>query len=475
MSIKVELIKIDEILDITQLIGKVIWSGDYKSASRNIEFDIACSPYDKNIPKIDIPIMSKIKLSQNDKTLFVGYVWSRERGYNNNNISYRCYDKGVWMLENQGAYNFKGKTANGVVDTICSDFGIAKGNEIASYGAKFDKIFMGNNLYEIIMTYYNMTSIKSNKKYMMLFRDDKLNIIEKGTKVLEVMFENGFNISDSTFSEDIEGITTKVVVVDGEGKKKDTVTDNDLIKLYGSFQKVLKDEEGKDYKSEAKEMISGVNQKCKIEGYGDSSCITGYGVYVKDAYTGLTGLFYIDEDTHTFENGQHHIELTLNFKNIMDDVEVGDDEKEKDRLSSSSSESSSSHSKSTGKLSHPLPNNRRISSGFGMRKHPISGSSKMHNGIDLPAPSGTPIKAADGGTVSYATTQGSYGKLVKITHSNGMETRYAHCSSIIVKKGQKVSKGETIAKVGSTGGSTGNHLHFEVRVGGKAKNPTNYI
>ncbi len=244
MSIKVELIKIDEILDITQLIGKVIWSGDYKSASRNIEFDIACSPYDKNIPKIDIPIMSKIKLSQNDKTLFVGYVWSRERGYNNNNISYRCYDKGVWMLENQGAYNFKGKSAKNVTDTVCSDFGISKG-EVANYGANFDKIFMGNSLYEIIMTYYSMTSIKSNKKYMMLFKEDKLNIIEKGSKVLEVMFENGFNISNSTFSEDIEGITTKVLVVDNDGKKKDTIVDDNLLKLYGSFQKVLKVEEGK--------------------------------------------------------------------------------------------------------------------------------------------------------------------------------------------------------------------------------------
>lgn len=98
-----------------------------------------------------------------------------------------------------------------------------------------------------------------------------------------------------------------------------------------------------------------------------------------------------------------------------------------------------------------------------------------HTGIDYAGRTGDPIKAADGGTVTYAGWNGSYGKMVKISHGNGMETWYAHMSSISVKSGQKVAKGATIGKIGSTGNSSGPHLHFEVRKNGVAKNPSNYV
>ncbi len=98
-----------------------------------------------------------------------------------------------------------------------------------------------------------------------------------------------------------------------------------------------------------------------------------------------------------------------------------------------------------------------------------------HTGIDYAGRTGDPIKAADGGTVTFAGWNGSYGKMVKISHGNGLETWYAHMSSISVRSGQKVAKGSTIGYVGNTGNSTGPHLHFEVRKNGVAKNPANYV
>lgn len=98
-----------------------------------------------------------------------------------------------------------------------------------------------------------------------------------------------------------------------------------------------------------------------------------------------------------------------------------------------------------------------------------------HTGIDIGASSGNAIRAADSGYVSYAGYQGGYGKFVIINHDNGMITRYAHCSSINVSTGQRVSRGQTIAAVGSTGRSTGPHLHFEVLVNGSFRNPLNYL
>ena len=99
-----------------------------------------------------------------------------------------------------------------------------------------------------------------------------------------------------------------------------------------------------------------------------------------------------------------------------------------------------------------------------------------HKGLDISAPNGTPIKASASGTVTYSgNANDGYGYYVIISHGNGVTTLYAHCSQLLVSKGQKVSKGEVIAKVGSTGNSTGNHLHFEVRKNGITYNPQNYV
>ncbi len=114
-----------------------------------------------------------------------------------------------------------------------------------------------------------------------------------------------------------------------------------------------------------------------------------------------------------------------------------------------------------------------ITSYFGTRY--IFGSYSFHSGIDIAASYGASIKAADGGTVTFAGYQGSYGYLVIITHDNGNQTYYAHNSSLLVSAGDKVYQGQTIAKAGSTGNSTGNHCHFEIRVNGTAVNPLSYL
>ena len=121
------------------------------------------------------------------------------------------------------------------------------------------------------------------------------------------------------------------------------------------------------------------------------------------------------------------------------------------------------------------PVSGRITSYFGGRKSPGGIGSTNHKGIDIAAPRGTPVYAADGGTVTYAGWMGGYGYLVQIDHGNGYVTYYGHNSSLTVSVGQHVYKGQQIARVGSTGNSTGNHCHFEVRYNGVAKNPLNYL
>ena len=110
-----------------------------------------------------------------------------------------------------------------------------------------------------------------------------------------------------------------------------------------------------------------------------------------------------------------------------------------------------------------------ITSRFGTRR------SGTHTGLDIATSAGTPIRAASAGTVIHAGWKGNYGNLVKISHGNGIETWYAHCSKIYVSAGQQVNQGDVISAVGSTGNSTGPHLHLEIRVNGQALNPQNYL
>ena len=113
----------------------------------------------------------------------------------------------------------------------------------------------------------------------------------------------------------------------------------------------------------------------------------------------------------------------------------------------------------------------RITSGFGMRQHPILGYSKMHKGLDFGAATGTPIMAAGDGKVVFAGDKGAYGRYVQLSHPNGFATAYAHMSRIAVKRGQAVRQGQVIGYVGTTGRSTGPHLHYEVMAQNRQVNP----
>lgn len=157
---------------------------------------------------------------------------------------------------------------------------------------------------------------------------------------------------------------------------------------------------------------------------------------------------------------------------------VDDLKKEADNLKAEILKLQSSGKYAGGKMCWPAAGSARVTSPFGYRVHPIFGSYKFHTGIDIGADHNTNILAANSGkvitTVINRGTSG-YGTYVIIDHGGGITTLYAHCESILVTKGQQVSRGQVIAKVGTTGASTGYHLHFEVRIDGQYQNPLDYV
>lgn len=128
-----------------------------------------------------------------------------------------------------------------------------------------------------------------------------------------------------------------------------------------------------------------------------------------------------------------------------------------------------------GKFLWPVPSSSRITSEYGYRIHPVYKTRKFHSGIDIAAGYGVNILASADGTVTLATDNGGYGKCIIINHGSGLATLYAHNSTLLVSKGDKVTRGQIIAKAGSTGVSTGPHLHYEVRVNGSTTDPVQYL
>ena len=175
------------------------------------------------------------------------------------------------------------------------------------------------------------------------------------------------------------------------------------------------------------------------------------------------------------ELSNNEVELTINEKTTkaLEEIQIDDLEVAKENtVEKLNIDTTESIADINGIKVATLPVTGTISSRYGV-------SSKIrvstHTGLDIAATTGTPIKVVADGTVTFAAYSGSYGYLVKVDHGNGVETWYGHTSKMLVKEGQAVKAGDTIALVGSTGNSTGPHLHFEVRINGEHVNPQKYL
>lgn len=315
-----------EKIDITNLLINITWSGDYKSCARKLEFSLISSPMDKNIPKVDIPIMSIISFYEDDNELFRGFVYEREKS-SDNAMSFLCYDYCAKLNDIKVSKNIKNQTASTIYNNFLTEYGLNKG-DIIQANTGVTKVFLGVTAYDMIMTAYTEEAKATGKKYMLYSKGDKFCASEKGIVKLKLSFEEGKNILSSSFKESVSNMVNKVLIVDENGNKVSEVKNEEWHKAYGLFQDVYKQQEDKDSNAEAKAMLKDIEQTCSLTGFGDTTCITGYGVQIKDSHTGLVGLFYIDSDSHTWEGGNYTIDLQLNFKNIMNEVSAGQEEKE---------------------------------------------------------------------------------------------------------------------------------------------------
>ncbi|HHX3327873.1 TPA: XkdQ/YqbQ family protein [Clostridioides difficile] len=355
-------IKNGAIYNITDIVEKVTWSGDYKSPSRTLEFSILQSASDINFQQINIPIASTVCFYVDDKEIYRGMIINRSKDSSNNSISFVSKDMGFLLTQSEVSYNFKDKLVEDIAKQVFNDNKLAIGN-IPKTNVKYTKMFIGVTGYDTIMSAYTEASKTTKKKYMIESNLDKFNVIEKGIVTLNVMFEEGANLINTSFSESMENVKNKVLVVDQYGNKISEKVNDEIFKNVGVImQKVIQQQENQttDIDSEFK----GIEQTCNLKGYGDVTCITGRGVKVKDSYTGLVGLFYIDTDKHNWDsNGNYEIDLDLNFQNIMDEKTAGQDE-QKEESSSLNGKGTLNGREVKAEFTAYYPSNNQMEGGF---------------------------------------------------------------------------------------------------------------
>lgn len=310
--------------DVSQLAQTITWAGDYQQCARSLDFGLISSPTDKDIPVVKCSLGDAVSLYQDSAELFEGWVFTRQKSTDGKTIDIGCFDRGIYLKNNEASYKFTNTTPEAVTKKVAADFGIAVG-EIAVTGFKFNRNFLGETLYNIIDTSYTLASAKTKKKYHIVFKGTKLCVVEKKVTDSTLIIEGGSNLMDATMSESIEDMVNQVVIYDKNDKLVKTVKNAEAIKLYGVMQNYLKQSDSEDTAAKAQKLLddNGVEQKITINNLGNIANVTGGTVVVREPYTGLYGLFYIDSDTHTWKNGLYLNKLVVNFKNIMDEQEAG--------------------------------------------------------------------------------------------------------------------------------------------------------
>lgn len=314
----------NEIQDITHLAVQVDWGGSYKSASRSLEFELAWYPSDERIPEALTQNGTAVCFMMDNTILFDGYIVNRRLSTNGNTLSIRCYDAGIRLKRNQAIYQFSGITPEDSAIRICNDFNIPIG-EIAATGISITQNFVAKSLYDIILAMYTKASEQNEKKYMLTFRGTKLCVIEKKLGNDTLIVRGGANLMNLSVTESIENMVNQVVVYEKDYKTIQTHREEESIKLYGLFQTMIRNGDNAEKKALSTLRDNGIPiQKITVNTLGDTRSVSGSMVMLEEPYTGVWGLFYIDEDSHTWKKGQYYNKLVLNFKNIMDEKEVSD-------------------------------------------------------------------------------------------------------------------------------------------------------
>lgn len=306
--------------DITSVIQTVTWSGDVKEVSRTLQFTVSFNELDPTMTKIDLTVGDDVLMQSEGKTLFGGVIHSVERSAGGKTMTYMAYDLLYYVKQSDISRIFD-TTPESITRMICDDLNITAG-DIVGTGIQVYFPCLHKNAYDAIISAYTYAGRINGKVYIPMMQNiNKLAVIEKG-QYSGVVMEGTYNLTDSTYKLSSEQVVNKVQITDKEGNVISTKEDLASMNKYGTVQKIYQQEDGKDSNVEAEALLHGIDQSGTASGIGDVRAIAGYSLAIQESKSGLYGLFYIDADSHTWSQGKHEMQLTLNFENMMDEKDV---------------------------------------------------------------------------------------------------------------------------------------------------------
>lgn len=304
--------------DITNYIQSATWGGSDTQTSRTLDFTVIYNTI-HSFDNITVKLGDIIKLYNGKSLLYCGVITKRERSDAIGTVSYCSYDFMHYLLRSSTSKNFKNTTAERITQNICGELNIQTGS-LAKTNVPISKLLLEDDLhYNGIIKAYRKAAQQTGKKYIPLMDGKKVSVIEKG-KASGVTLDGNLNITGAKYSDTTENMINRVIIYDDKGVKCGTVSNSNNISKYGIYQSTYTKEEKVNASTAAKNMLTGITKSASVDALGDLRAISGYSINIKDKSTGLVGAFFIVNDTHTFEGGNHTMSLELAFKNTMESV-----------------------------------------------------------------------------------------------------------------------------------------------------------
>lgn len=309
--------------DITKILSHWTWSGDKATISRQLTGEVAYIE-GSGLPVPEIGDL--LTMADGGSKLFEGVVLQRSLGSEDSTMSFTAFDYGYYLQRNDGTYKFTGASPEEITRLACADREIPVA-QLPTTGLRLWRKFAAVRLNQLITTAWTLASEKDGKVYAIRYTPDGLLVKERTVSSSSLVLKAASNLMNATTKEDATQMVNSVAIYDANGNFLRRTGDSAAQKLCGVMEQHVTQREGKEADADAaakKTLEDGKLQKTvTVNVLGDTGLLTGETVVVRESKTGLTGVFWIDADTHTWKNKNYYTKLTLNCRNVMATANAG--------------------------------------------------------------------------------------------------------------------------------------------------------
>ena len=307
--------------DITDFIIQVRWSGDEASVTRKLTFSLLYEE-GENWP---VPTVGGgVTLEEEGAVLFQGWVVERTLDSEGISLDCVCYDGGIYLKNNDYTGKFRQETPEGMAAAACAEKGVPVA-ELAETGVALDRKFSSVALDKLVRTAYSLAAERTGERYAIRMTPAGLSVTVRRQSESSINLRPRSNLMSATTTESIVDMVNSVGIYDQQGQRVTTVSNDAAIALYGTMERHVQQTGSNDAYAQAEALLqdNGFRQNVVVEVLGDPRLITGETVVVTEEHTGLSGVFWIDADTHTWRRDQYSCKLTLNCRNVMTQTSAG--------------------------------------------------------------------------------------------------------------------------------------------------------